>query len=319
MNAVSKTLFKILFLLSCFCSTLYAEEEIIYEYEEAAPIKKQIKHPNASQQAYGPMQVDQYEGDHSLWWYEKNQKKYQFYMGMTMPYNLPSDLNDLTLGSVDIPTDILDSNGDLIVAAGTIAIGEQTNLETTNGIGFTLKTGVEYRKFIRFDIEIGSKQLFLKSIDLINNTSTNASGTSITTSYDLTEADITLMYNYAGANLAFEWHRGLKAMSPFVGVGMGGGYFSTSGLGEDFTPYTQATLGFTYRFNKSIALEIFASSLIVSDDFNFTLEYGVDSITKNGTTYDNINANIDLNALYSNAVSGDYAINSIVIAYRFLF
>ncbi|MBL6785695.1 MAG: hypothetical protein ISQ32_05260 [Rickettsiales bacterium] len=300
-------------IITLFAKSVFAEEEIVYEFEDAAPIKKQnVEH---KPQNYGPMNVDQYEGDHSYWWYEKHDKKYRFYFGMSMPYNLGMDLDDVLLDTIDIPTDITDSNGNVVMAAGIQNINSNVDLSSGGGIGFTIKTGVEYNSFIRIDAELGNKQLYFDSIDLINQNT--GGGTS--TSYDISDDDVSLMYNYAGINLAVEYPRGIKAVSPFFGVSFGGGYFSTSGLGDDFTPYTQASLGFSYRFNDKVILEVSAASLLITDSFTFNLENTVDNLTVSGTTYENVDADVDIAATYDSDISGDLIINSIVIGYRFLF
>ena len=76
---MSKILFRTILIFSCFCFNLYAEsstsndKEIIYEYEDVAPIKRQSETLNKVNNDYRPINVDQYEGDHDFWWYQKNQ------------------------------------------------------------------------------------------------------------------------------------------------------------------------------------------------------------------------------------------------------
>jgi hypothetical protein len=320
---VNKILLQTILIITCLCQNLLADssgskandnKEIIYEYEDVAPIKRQNETLSTNPSNYGPLNVDQYEGDHSFWWYQKHDKKYKFYLGMSLPYNLGMDINDIDFISADIPSDITDASGNTIVTSGEIQLDQSANLKTSGGIGFTTKFGIEYYEVIRFDIEIGSKQLLL---DEVFSNFTNGS-----VSYSLADEDITLMYNYAGANLIFEWPRGIKAISPFAGVSLGGGYFSTSGLGDDFTPYTQANLGFSYRFNDKVVLELSLQSLLITSDFSFTYDATINSITTSGSTtstYDDLSANVELNAKYNNSSSGDLIINSIVIGYRFLF
>ncbi|MBT4922817.1 MAG: hypothetical protein HON23_07415 [Rickettsiales bacterium] len=296
-------------LLSLLCTNLRAEEALVFEYEDAAPVPRQINIPNANKTDYGPLHVDQYEGDHSFWWYEANQKKYRFYMGMSLPYNIGGTINDISVDSLTYPTDITDSSNNIIIGADTNNFTDTTtNITSGDGIGFAIKTGVEYRELIRFDVEIGTKRLFLDEMDAIGDTF-----------FDLSTSDTSLMFNYIGANLALEWPRGMKSISPFIGFGVGGGYFSTSGLGDDFVPYVQASMGMTYRFNKSVALELFATSVMITSDFTFSLDYPIDSAVVGGTTYTDLDANAEINFTYDNAASGDYVINSVVIAYRFLF
>ena len=315
---MSKILLRTILIFSCFCLNLYAEsstpndKEIIYEYEDVAPIKRQSEALNKVNDDYSPINVDQYEGDHDFWWYQKNQKKYRFYFAMAIPYNLGLDLEDLTLGSLNITSDITDADGNTVVAAGSID-ANQTGFDwgTTGGMGVNIKYGIEYYEVVRFDLELGSKQLWLDSFIA------GASNGSVTFSFD--DDDASLYYNYAGLNLTFEWARGLKSISPFAGVSFGGGYFSTSGLGDDFTPYTQANLGFSYRFSDKVVLEVFAQSMIISDDFSFDYELTINSVTDSTSTYEDLSANAVIPVMYDQSTAGDLVMNSIVIGYRFLF
>ena len=315
---MSKILLRTILIFSCFCLNLYAEsstpndKEIIYEYEDVAPIKRQSETLNKVNDDYSPINVDQYEGDHDFWWYQKNQKKYRFYFSMAIPYNLGLDLEDLTIDTLNIPSDITDADGNTVVAAGDLDFNlSGFDMSSSGGMGVSLKYGVEYYEVVRFDLELGSKQLWLDSFI------TSASHNNIT--YDFDDDEASLYYNYAGLNLTFEWARGLKSISPFAGVSFGGGYFSTSGLGDDFTPYTQANLGFSYRFSDKVVLEVFAQSMIISDDFSFDYERTINTVTESDGTETDLSLNVDLTAMYDQSTAGDLVMNSIVIGYRFLF
>ena len=228
-----------------------------------------------------------------------------------------NDLSNLEVASSYYPNEIIESSSSTTLATGTDTYSDTTTtVSMRSGIGFEVKGGVEYKDIFRFEGVIGQKRIMIEDVD---TSYTNSDGDFYTLEDD---EEIYIMLNYFGLNTYFELARGIKVISPFFGVGAGGVFPSTSGLGEDFVPYYQAMAGTSYRFSENIILEFYLQATTLNDNFDIELDstaatYYDSSAT---TTYDEFTYNdVDITFEYDKEITDQIFIYSIVLSYRFLF
>ncbi len=223
--------------------------------------------------------TDQYKGDHSRAWYEKQKDKTDYYLGININYAIISNLDAELMNTEDVP-------GQTTTYNGSIDVG--------GAVGFGFTAGILKNKIWAYELEL-AHHIF----EPTNFTSSSVSVTGGGTPPDNFSNDFTEGYNITATsgfiNMLFNLG-GRRTIAPFIGGGIGYSRVASENDSGFFLTY-QGKLGISYNLSKNMNFEFGLKHIDYGEvEYNATRQSGAEDTFKH-----------------------DLAIQSIYLGYRFDF